>query len=99
MSCDVHGYHYPKPLRVVVHHVQPLAMGGLDVDTNKVNVCDTGHYNIHRCLDDLLHGVAMQAGTRKERDLAQQGYDEWVAAGKPGKPVYELNEHLGTVAE
>lgn len=90
MTCQVHGYHWPPVLRVVTHHIQPLAMAGRDIPANRVDVCDTGHYNIHRCLDDLLHGLPMRRGTRKERAYAQQGYDSWVAAGKPGKPVFEL---------
>ena len=93
MSCQAHSYHWPPPLRTVVHHITPLAMGGQDVPANRVEVCDSGHYNTHRCLDDLLHGVAPSRGTRKERALARQGYDAWVAAGKPGRPVFEL--HFG----
>lgn len=90
-ACQVHGSHYPTPLRVVVHHLQPQAMGGLTTPENTVTVCDTGHFNVHRLLDDLLHGVPMRkGGTRQERQLAQQGYDAWVAAGKPGHPVYEV---------
>lgn len=95
-ACQVHGYHWPPPLRVVVHHIQPLAMNGPDTPANRVTVCDTGHYDIHRCLDDLLHGQPSTRGTRKERALARQGYDAWVAAGKPGKPVYELHDHFGS---
>ena len=94
-DCQVHLYHAPKPLRIVVHHIQPQGMGGLSVPANMVSVCDTGHFNIHRCLDDLLHGVPLVRGARKEQALARQGYDAWVAAGKPGKPVYELHEHFG----
>lgn len=93
MSCQVHAYHWPRPLRTVVHHIQPLAMGGQDVPANRVPVCDTGHYNVHRLLDVLLHGATPTGGTRKERALARQGYDAWIAAGKPGTPVFEL--HFG----
>ncbi|MGZ6836787.1 MAG: HNH endonuclease signature motif containing protein [Blastococcus sp.] len=89
-DCQVHKSHRPEPLGQVVHHIQPRAMGGPDVDANRVTVCPTGHLNIHRLLDDLLHGAPMRAGgSRKERALAVQGYDAWTAAGKPGHPVYE----------
>jgi len=91
-ACQVHAYHWPKPLRTVVHHLQPLAMDGPDVASNRVTVCDTGHFNIHRCLDDLLKTEPFSGGTRKERDFAKQGFDAWVAAGKPGHPVYEIEE-------
>lgn len=93
--CQVHIYHAPTPLRTVEHHIVPQAMGGLTVPTNVVTVCDTGHFNIHRVLDDLLHGVPVTRGARKERALAQQGYDTWVALGKPGKPVFQLDDHYG----
>src|SRR3954463_14860859 len=92
MKCEVHGSHRPNPLRLVVHHIQPLGMGGPDVASNKVVVCDTGHYNIHRLMGYLLKGQALPKGlgTRKERVLANQGYRLWITAGKPGRPVYEL---------
>lgn len=92
MACTVHRTHTPRPLRTVWHHVQPLAMGGPDVTANKVETCDTGHYNIHRLLGDLIHaGVMRKGGSRTERALAQRGYDAWTAAGKPGQPVFELH--------
>lgn len=92
-GCQIHGYHYPKPLRIVEHHIQPAAMGGATAPGNLVALCDVGHFNVHRILDDLLHEVPMRkGGTRTERALAQRGYDEWVAAGKPGHPVYQLDE-------
>lgn len=96
MTCQVHGSHRPVPLRTVVHHIQPQGMGGADVPANRVEVCDTGHFNIHRCLDDLLHGVPMRAAARSEHRLARQGYDAWVAAGKPGHPVYQLDHFHNT---
>ena len=96
-SCEVHTYHRPQPMRTIVHHVQPLAMGGTDLAENKVHVCDTGHYNIHRLLADLIqHGKMRQGGTREERRLARVGYSQWVAAGQPGRPVFQA--HFG-VAE
>lgn len=88
--CSVHANHRPIPLRIVIHHVQPLGMGGPDLPANKIPVCDTGHYNIHRLLGSLIDGKPLTAGHREERRLAQAGYDAWVAAGKPGRPVYEL---------
>jgi hypothetical protein len=65
-------------------------MGGSDTPENKVAVCDTGHYNIHRLLEDLgLMGKMRRGGTRTERKYAQQGYDAWVKAGRPGHMVFE----------
>lgn len=93
LVCTVHKTHVPRQLLVELHHVWPTGMDGPDVDTNKVAVCAGGHYNIHTLLADLIRdGVMRRAGTKTERALAQRGYDEWVAAGKPGRPVYELHE-------
>lgn len=90
LTCAVHTTHVPTPLRTVVHHIQPLAMGGANVPENEVSTCDTGHYNIHRLLGDLIeHGKMRRGGARKERAFAQQGYDKWITAGKPGTPVFE----------
>lgn len=92
MGCTVHGKHIPRPLRTVWHHIQPLAMGGPDEPANKVEICDTGHYDVHRLLGDLIRDGAMRrGGTHQERLLARQGYTAWVTAGKPGQPVYELH--------
>jgi anaerobic selenocysteine-containing dehydrogenase len=93
-TCQVHGTHRPTPMRVVDHHVQPQAMGGPDAPANRVQVCDTGHYNIHRLLDDLILGGPMRrGGTAEERRLAKEGYDKWVRAGKPGKAVFQAHFH------
>ena len=71
-------------------------MGGVDLAENKVHVCDTGHYNIHRLLADLIQRGRMRlGGTREERRLAKEGFDKWVAAGKPGHPVFQA--HFGGV--
>lgn len=92
MACTVHHTHSPHPLRTVWHHVQPLAMGGPDVPDNKVEVCDTGHYNVHRLLGDLIReGKMRPEGSARERVLANEGFTQWVAAGKPGTPVFELH--------
>lgn len=91
-TCQVHGSHRPAPMRVISHHIQPEAMGGTSLATNRVWVCDTGHYNIHRLMGDLLRDQPMRkGGTREERRLARLGYDRWVAAGKPGRPVFETH--------
>jgi hypothetical protein len=92
-ACTVHGYHWPAPLRIIRHHIQPEGMGGETAPANLVDVCDTGHMNIHRLMGDLLRGGPMRrGGTRRERTLAQRGYDSWVATGRPGKPVFQLDQ-------
>jgi hypothetical protein len=34
------------------HHVLPLAWGGIEEPKNQVEVCQTGHANIHRLLSE-----------------------------------------------
>jgi hypothetical protein len=67
-------------------------MGGETVKDNIVVVCDSGHANIHRLLDKLLRGETLSRhdGHPDERRYAQQGYDAWIAEGKPGAPVWQL---------
>jgi hypothetical protein len=85
--CQVHKSHYPKPLRIVKHHIQPLGMGGADVEGNWEWTCDTGHYSIHIKLAELVfQGNFTPGGTTEERNIARKGYTAWVAAGKPGNP-------------
>lgn len=77
--CVVHGYHWPKPLRTVSHHIHPLGDGGPDTMDNQVWVCDTGHYSIHTIYARLKQTSGQLAlitgGTREERRLAMRGYE------------------------
>lgn len=94
LYCQVHGpdyEHRPRPLRLVLHHVWPLGMGGPDTPDNWIVTCDTGHYNMHRLLGDLLRSQTMRTyGTDNERAMALRAYRKWIEAGKPGSPVYEV---------
>lgn len=94
LGCQVHPApyeHRPTPLRLVVHHIQPLGMGGLNTPVNWIVTDDTGHYNMHRLQGYLLRGLKLpRQGTDREREMAQLGYDGWVQAGKPGRPVFEV---------
>ena len=86
-DCALHKDHgSAKPLRMVVHHIQPLGMGGPDIKENKIVICNTGHLNVHWLLASLVYGFSVDGGSRTERKLAKQGYDAWVQAGKPGNP-------------
>lgn len=86
-QCTVHGSHRPPVLQTEVHHIWPKAMGGPDVPTNRVNVCPTGHANIHVNIRRLVKDErAVLLGARSERVLARQGVAAWVQAGRPGQP-------------
>lgn len=86
-------------------------MGGKNVPENRVRVCDTGHYNIHRLMDILLTEdkqnpvtgpgelllLQHDGGTPFERVLAMRGFDWWVIAGRPGVRVFEDHAKTGEV--
>jgi len=82
LACQVHGYHWPRPRSLDDHHIYPLGMGGLDVRSNVVRVCPTGHRNIHAAIRALVAGGAL-SGTRREIMLARSGFEQWRAAGEP----------------
>ena len=87
--CQVHVDHRPIPLLLEIHHILPLAMGGKDERDNKVTVCPTGHYNIHRLMHELLDDPSAHLhGALKEQKLAVRGMYLWNAAGRPGKFAY-----------
>lgn len=84
--CELHKEHRPMPTETEVHHIWPLGMGGPDHADNKVKLCPTSHSTIHVFIRMLIKGTQMpQHGFTGERKLAQQGYDAWVKAGKPGR--------------
>ncbi len=87
-GCQVHGYHTPKPLRLVEHHVWPRGMGGPDTPANKILACDTGHASIHQLLAVLCQTGELPKGRggRLERGYALRGFQAWVDAGRPGRP-------------
>lgn len=79
-------------------------MGGKNTPDNKVRVCDTGHYNIHRIMAVLYRrslSVTKERvpGTPMERALAMQGLAGWGADGKPGHFVFEDHVHMTGVSE
>lgn len=82
-NCTVHGTHWPRSHSTVFHHIWPLGMGGPDTKENQVEVCPTGHTNIHMLIDLLQdnQGAVDKSRTkgfsRREIELARRGYTEW----------------------
>lgn len=79
-SCTVHNEHRPKPLRTVHHHIWPQEFGGPTVPENLVWICDTGHYNVHAILAELvktgnLGNLASLPGGTSEKALAVLGFN------------------------
>ena len=82
-GCEI-GFHRPKPLRFVEHHVLPQVCGGKTEPANLAGLCDSCHYTVHALLYQLkLNGSTykLSQGTRKQRALAYRGYTAAVAAG------------------
>lgn len=79
--CEVHAYHSPRPQYQEVHHRVPLSWGGSDDVENRINVCPTGHRNIHRLLDALRDGadVTLSDWGPGERATALAAIKEWRA--------------------
>lgn len=83
--CEIHKEHRPMPMETEVHHIWPLGMGGPDRAENKVKICPTSHSTIHVFIRHLAHGIALPpSGFHREKELAKQGFETWLAAGKPG---------------
>jgi hypothetical protein len=61
-------------------------MGGSSEKENFVEVCPTGHYNIHAALAALVFAKPLPKVTAEELRLAKLGFQRWVDAGKPGNP-------------
>lgn len=68
------------------HHVQPLGMGGPNLASNRVEVCPTGHANVHAVLAALVFDKPPPRSSRTERHLAEVGLQMWNDAGRPGNP-------------
>jgi len=86
-DCEVHKYHRPTPAETEEHHVHPLEWGGADTPRNVVQVCPTGHVNIHSLLDAYVEHdgdppweVLRDYGA-EERTIAEKGYRMAAKAG------------------
>ena len=86
-ECALHRDHgSARPAILVTHHIVPLGMDGPDVATNKIRICDNGHRSVHTVLAALVFDrpIPVGVGCRTERALAREGFDRWVALGRPG---------------
>ena len=75
-SCELHVYHAPKPQGLHRHHVIPLAWTralGLP-ESRTVDLCPTGHDNVHRDLKLALNG-RMWYASAKGRELVLEAFD------------------------
>jgi hypothetical protein len=84
-TCELHVNHgSAKPIRGVVHHVQPRGAGGPDTEANKVHICSNGHDAVHAVMWELVNDRPAPHCAKTELAMARRGIAAWVAAGKPG---------------
>lgn len=60
------------------HHVVPLALGGFDIPSNKVSLCDSCHGKIHGIQfgqENLSHSELIKRGIQKKREAIANGED------------------------
>lgn len=73
--CLVH--HHPNPLRTEGHHVYPQAEQikafGEVLDETLVDLCRTGHGNVHVAIDRMLRGERYKLGNRHLQAVAEEG--------------------------
>lgn len=78
-------HHSPKPNELHLHHILPIADGGLDVPDNRTWLCPTTHLaNVHEFYE-LLKKLVGQVPWEKAhhyskfaRDLASEGYRRYL---------------------
>ena len=65
-DCQIHDYHRPEPQGHHRHHVIPLAWTRAvgEPESEVVNLCPTGHENVHRDLRAAIRGLPWRAGIR-----------------------------------
>lgn len=88
-GCVLHRIHFPKPSRTHQHHRFPkylqLRIWPTVRHPQVVDVCPTGHDDVHAALDAIFAGRPIPKGVgRKERELAHEAVMLYTQAG--GKP-------------
>lgn len=89
-ACRCVSEHRPQPLEYVIHHLDPVGMGGPDVPENRVWLCDNAHRNVHELLRAMLREdrliplsvfseVYTVAVSRYAYSVAAEGYRRVVA--------------------
>lgn len=74
-----------------LHHIVPLALGGKDIDSNKVWLCSECHAKIH--------GMNLQKRGTHWKELQRTGIEKAKKEGKyKGRKRIELDEELFTKA-
>lgn len=90
MECSCVSRHGPTTRAFHVHHIWPVGMGGLREPWNEIRVCPNTHANAHMLI--RLWGYRYDGEPpwwirrhfpTLSRELAEQGWVRWDAAGRP----------------
>ncbi len=81
-SCELHRYHFPKPIGDETHHIIPQAWqlawtpeglkAGKLWDPRVAELCPTGHSNVHSWLVTYMKDLALRRETGRPRSREQK---------------------------
>jgi radical SAM superfamily enzyme YgiQ (UPF0313 family) len=82
------------------HHIVPIALGGNDIPSNKVPLCDKCHGAIHSVSFGegcLSHGELIRRGLQKKKDAISRGEayrarSGRISEGLGGRPALTIND-------
>jgi radical SAM superfamily enzyme YgiQ (UPF0313 family) len=82
------------------HHIVPIALGGNDIPSNKVPLCDKCHGAIHSVSFGegcLSHGELIKRGLQKKKDAISRGEvyrarSGRISEGLGGRPALTIND-------
>jgi hypothetical protein len=82
------------------HHIVPIALGGNDIPSNKVSLCDKCHGAIHSVSFGegcLSHGELIKRGLQKKKDAISRGEvyrarSGRISKGLGGRPALTIND-------
>lgn len=87
-TCVCVAEHRPPVMEFIEHHIWPTYMGGPDVESNRVFICATTHYNVHEILRLLMRdgmltygevdAVNVRTVPRYSYAMAVEGYRRWI---------------------
>ena len=96
VPCSLHRFHSPTTLVEADHHVVPQSWciaAGVPIDPETVDICATGHENVHYAIDLLVEHKGIVPWLlwehigKAERDCATRGYQRAVALGLTPRPT------------
>lgn len=90
VTCPCVSRHVPRPVVLHNHHIIPLSYGGPNTAENKILICPTAHYNIHKLLWHYNKNDGLPPGSVRKHfsDFVQ----EYAARGWAGRTRWAIEE-------